>query len=65
MVIRVGLSKARKIAIAYRRAEAAGVFDGVSSGISELIMPAWYGENDVMEAFAEASAAALFGESEE
>jgi hypothetical protein len=63
-VIKVGLSKAKRIATAYRQAEKSGVFAGVSEGITELVMPSWYGENDVMEAFAEASAAALFGESE-
>jgi len=64
MVINVGKSKARKIAEAYRQAEKAGVFPGVMDGVKELVMPAWYGEKDVMEAFAEMSASALFGDEE-
>jgi hypothetical protein len=57
MVVNVGRSKARKIARRYRTCEAAGVFDGVAGGgIAELVLPPWYGENDVMDAFAEMSA---------
>ncbi len=56
MVIDVGRSKARKIARAYRIAEAAGIFEGVAEGITDLVMPSWYGEKDVMNAFAEMSA---------
>ena len=62
MVINVGKSKARKIAERYRQCEVAGIFPGVMDGVKELVMPAWYGEKDVMEAFAEMSASALFGD---
>jgi hypothetical protein len=51
--LQVGLARAKKIAARYRDAERAGVFPGVSAGVTELVMPDWYGGEEVSEMFAE------------
>lgn len=51
MMIEVGRSRARKIALEYRRFEELGEYPGVSEGVQELTIPAWYGEDELMKSF--------------
>jgi hypothetical protein len=51
LAIKVGYRKACKIANEYRKCEACGVFPGVSEGVGELVLPDWYGEDEIMDGF--------------
>ena len=59
-VVEIGARRAAAIATAYRACEAAGIYPGPTTGITELIMPPYYAdENEMSRLFAEASADAL------
>lgn len=56
MAIEIGRKRARDIARRYRQCEAVGRFPGVQEGVKELVLPEWYGADDVSIAFAEMAA---------
>jgi hypothetical protein len=48
-MITLGRKNARKLAIQYRECEKSGVYPGIQvDGPKELVMPEWYGEDDIM-----------------
>jgi hypothetical protein len=56
-MITLGRKNARKLAIQYRQCEADGIYPGIQKdGPKELVMPEWYGSDDIMASFVEMSA---------
>ena len=51
VIVELGQRRARKIAIEYRFCEAEDRFPGVSEGVKELVMPDWYGQDDICAEF--------------
>jgi hypothetical protein len=55
-MITLGRKNARKLAIQYRECEKSGVYPGIQAdGPKELVMPPWYGEDDIMAGFLDMS----------
>ena len=50
-IVELGRKRARKLAIEYRFCEAEDRFPGVSEGVNELVMPDWYGQDDICAEF--------------
>lgn len=59
MVVGIGLSRALAIAKQYRACDVIGVYDGVSDGIQELLVPSWYGEEEMAMMFANSAASIM------
>lgn len=55
IAITIGKKRAMEIAKKYRACEQSGNFEGVSSGLTEMVMPAWYGEEEMAAMFADSA----------
>jgi hypothetical protein len=61
LALTIGAKRAREIARRYAQATIAGIFDGVSNGVTELLLPEYYGADEMEAMFANGAAKLMEG----